>query len=170
MIRSSGDFALQLGYASVIMLPDAVKKVIASSPGVMLGSRNGDNQPSIHRCFGVHAVDDGHIDVFVRNPTHLADNLADNGQLALNINHTGNHETYQIKGEHTASRTPTGADLERFASYKIALTNALTGMGYPAPVIDMYIQPPSLIVTMDVREIYLQTPGPNAGNRLYPEP
>lgn len=103
--------------------------------------------------------------------TRLVEALLDNGRIACTFEEIGTHETYQIKGRYLGHRPvrPTEIDItdrtrERFAKGVRAL--------YPdeqfASAFRASIPAPSLAVEIEVHEVFLQTPGPGAGGRVFP--
>lgn len=100
----------------------------------------------------------------------LQSSLEDNGHFALTIEHIGPHECYQFKGKYRAMRPSTEHDRavvarcrERFASAVVALHPHFANQ---ADALRRYILDPAEAVRVDVREVYLQTPGPGAGRLL----
>jgi hypothetical protein len=100
---------------------------------------------------------------------HLFDSLEDNGQFSLTVEQIGTHETYQFKGNYAGSAEPNDADFaahrrmtERFAKAVSVL------FGHSEEDCRAYIWQPSVVVRFTVREIFLQTPGPGAGHRVFP--
>jgi hypothetical protein len=100
---------------------------------------------------------------------NLITSLEDNGQVTLTVEQIGSHETYQFKGNYTGSTPPNSADVaahQRIKNRFAKLVNQIFGL--PEDICLAYIPPPSLVVRLAVREIFLQTPGPGAGHRLFP--
>jgi hypothetical protein len=100
---------------------------------------------------------------------HLIRSLEDNGRFSLTVEQIGSHETYQFKGNYVGSVLPGEADMaaherarERFAK------SVNQAFGLPEDMCRAYILPPSIVIRFDVREIFVQTPGPGAGQRLDP--
>jgi len=98
----------------------------------------------------------------------LIEALEDNGQLALTVEEFPSHETYQFKGRFLRHRPIVAADLaiverarERFVR---RLKSLLTD--HPLSALSDFIPPPALAVEFEVRDIFVQTPGPGAGARL----
>jgi hypothetical protein len=100
---------------------------------------------------------------------NLISSLQDNGQFSLTVEQIGSHETYQFKGNYVGSAQPASADLaahQRMASRFAKAVNQLFGI--PEDNCRAYIPRPSLIIRFTVGEIFLQTPGPGAGHRVFP--
>jgi hypothetical protein len=99
----------------------------------------------------------------------LISSLEDNGQLSLTVEQIGSHETYQFKGNYIGSTPPNSADLAAHQRIKNRFAKLVSQLfGFPEDRCLAYIPRPSLVVRLTVREIFLQTPGPGAGHRLFP--
>ena len=100
---------------------------------------------------------------------NLISSLEDNGQLSLTVEQIGSHETYQFKGNYIGSTAPNGADLAAHQRIKNRFAKlASQTFGLPEDIGLAFTPRPSLVVRFTVREIFLQTPGPGAGHRLFP--
>ena len=100
----------------------------------------------------------------------LIESLRDNGELAVTIEEFPSHETYQFKGRYLHHRPAEPDDLLVVDRIRARFVKSLKPVLADAPedVLRAYIPQPSLAVEFQVREIYLQTPGPGAGTRLIP--
>jgi len=100
---------------------------------------------------------------------NLFSSLEGNGQFSMTVEQIGSHETYQFKGDYVSSTEPDDADLAAHERIKKRFAKAFNQvLGFPEDVCQAYIPLPSLVIRFTVREIYLQTPGPGAGRRLFP--
>ena len=154
------------------MIPDRVVEVIHGPAWMYAGSRDGRLCPA--QTFVVGAVvhpDHETITFFVpesRSQRILSD-LTSNGKVALAVSLT-THEAYQLKGVYISSR-PTDAQ-ERAVQeiYRAKLLSATIQAGYPEqivkPLVLGYVYQPAVAITFRVEEIFLQTPGPEAGKKL----
>jgi hypothetical protein len=99
----------------------------------------------------------------------LISSLEDNGQFALTIEQIGSHETYQFKGDYVDSGLPTDTDIANHERITTRFAKVVSQIfGFPENICRAYILRPSIVVRFTVREIFLQTPGPGAGERLFP--
>ncbi|MCI0621213.1 MAG: hypothetical protein L0387_06020 [Acidobacteria bacterium] len=100
---------------------------------------------------------------------HLISSLEDNGRFSLTVEQIGSHETYQFKGNYVGSSQPTSADLAAHQRMRNRFAKAVNQLfGVPEDKCRAYIARPSLVVRFTVHEIFLQTPGPGAGHRVFP--
>ena len=100
---------------------------------------------------------------------HLVDSLQDNGRIAVTIEEFPSHETYQFKGRYLSHRPFAPDDLAAHEQGRDRFVRSVrTFMNLPESVVRAFIPKPQVVVTFEVEEIYLQTPGPGAGSRIVP--
>jgi hypothetical protein len=101
---------------------------------------------------------------------HLIESLEDNGQFSITIEEYPAHEAYQFKGRYLRHRPAGNDDFEIADRTRERFLKSVKPFFGEAAVIPLraFVQPPSLAVDFEVREIYVQTPGPGAGARLLP--
>jgi hypothetical protein len=96
-------------------------------------------------------------------------NLENNGKIALNVSHPS-HESYQLKGRYVSSRPVEAKDVAIQEIYRTKLLACMLQYGYPEqlikPLILGFRYQPAVGITFRVEEIFLQTPGPEAGKKL----
>ena len=101
----------------------------------------------------------------------LAESLADNGQFAVTLEVIGPHETYQFKGASAGTRPPAETDGPVHLACRQRFFDAIKRY-YPDQFTDAailaHVRPPEIAVRLRVREIFVQTPGPAAGRKLFP--
>lgn len=136
------------------------------------GTRDANRVPHVHYVSGWDVEPDQQTIRCSINRAyldHLFSSLEDNGQFSLTVEQIGTHKTYQFKGNYAGSAEPNDADFaahrritERFAKAVSRL------LGHSEEDCRACISPPSVIVRFTVREVFLQTPGPGAGHRVFP--
>ena len=139
------------------------------------GTRNAELVPSGHRVSGWRLDGDGHtLTALVSEQftDHLVESLEANGEFALTVEEFPSHETYQFKGRYRTHRPLQPEDHEVVDRIRERFAKSVRRVEPNAPdhVLKAFILPPVLAVEFDVREIFLQTPGPGAGTRLVPPP
>jgi hypothetical protein len=141
------------------------------------GTRDRDLVPFGCRVSAWNVHPDGHtMTLFIPEP--LVDRvialLEENGQLALTVEERPTHETYQLKGKYVSHRAVEANDLLLVARFRERLLRSIRSEippGVPEAFVGAFSVPdPAVAVDVDIREVYLQTPGPGAGGRLYPPP
>jgi hypothetical protein len=142
---------------------------------VGIGStRSRDLVPSIHWLSGWR-VEQNHevVECLVAKgfTEGLDEAVRDNGRFALTAEVIGPHETYQFKGTCERTRPVEQADMPAHRACRQRFIDAIAkyyaGQFQEADVFAR-IGPPALVVRLRVREVYIQTPGPAAGKRLFP--
>jgi hypothetical protein len=137
------------------------------------GTRDRDLAPAGHRVSGWQVSGDGRVltalvaEAFTPG---LLEHLEDNGEFALTVEEFPSHETYQFKGRYRRQRPLNDEDhaiVERVRERFVKAVRPLYADAPPA-LLHAYIVKPGLAVEFDVREVYLQTPGPGAGTRIVP--
>jgi len=137
-------------------------------------TRGRDLTPAIHFLAGWRVEENGEIIecLVARGFTDgLEQNLADNGRLTLTAEVIGPHETYQFKGTSAGSRPAGIADATLNEACRRRFFDACQKY-YAGQFRDEDVRakigPPAVVVRLRVNEVYIQTPGPAAGKRLFP--
>lgn len=99
---------------------------------------------------------------------HLIESLEDNGQFAVTVEKYPESETYQFKGRYISHRTAVQGDVELVDEIRERFVRGVRpSAGELADAaLRAFIREPVIAVDMEVREIYVQTPGPGAGARI----
>jgi len=141
------------------------------------GTRDRDLVPSGCRVSAWRVNPDGHtMTLFIPEPLvdRVIASLEENGQLAVTVGEHPTHETYQMKGKYLSHRAVEVDDLPLVARFRERLVRAIRSEippGIPEAFVGGFaVHDPAVAVDMEIREVYLQTPGPGAGGRLYPPP
>jgi hypothetical protein len=136
------------------------------------GTRDANLIPHIHYVSGWSVEPDQRTvrcSIAEGYTTPLLSSLEDNGQFSLTVEKIGSHETYQFKGEFVRDTQPSDADLVAHKRIQDRFAKVVSRFfSYPEDLCRAYIPRPGLVICFAVREIFLQTPGPGAGRRLYP--
>ena len=156
------------------MIPAEIMEFLSQEATVAVAAtRDGSRIPHIRRVSGWRADPDGRmIECFI--PAAFSEGLTacleDNGEFALTLEQIGTLKTYQLKGTYVSSRPVDDADLTSTELVRTRYAQSLSQVfGLEEAVCGAYIMPPSVVVRFAVREIFLQTPGPDAGRRVVPE-
>jgi hypothetical protein len=136
------------------------------------GTRDRENVPTSHQVFGAKVSGDReHITVFIPHQwtEGLRENLADNGRFAVTLGLSSSHETYQLKGPCTEVREAGPADFAVQGAWLDAVIDDFRKIGEPEEKLRglrmMKIRP-CLAITLRVEDLFTQTPGPGAGERV----
>jgi len=155
------------------MIPGKIAGFVENATVAMGGSRDSDLVPHVHRISGL-IVEPDHRTLtclIAKGFTNdLLPSLEDNGKFALTVSDMPSHETYQFKGTYTGSRPIQESDMAAHERLRRRFTERVSNeFGIPADFLTPYVPPPGLAVSFAVEEIFVQTPGPNAGRRIVPD-
>jgi len=154
------------------MIPDRVIEMLHGPSYLQLGTRDDNLRPAHTVSVGAMVHEDRRtVTVFV--PTARAErilpDLETNGRVALGIAQAS-HEAYQLKGAYLSTRPTDATDLARQEAYRKALLADALRAGYPEeiarPLTQGFAYTPSVAITFRADEVFLQTPGPDAGSPL----
>jgi hypothetical protein len=137
------------------------------------GTRDRDHVPHGHRVSAWYVGADGRgLTALVAEQftAGLVESLEDNGEIALTVEEYPSHETYQFKGRYVGHRPVQADDFAAVERSRERFVKSLRPLYPDAPegLLGGFILKPALAVEFEVREVYLQTPGPGAGARLVP--
>lgn len=145
---------------------------LLDGPSIMyIATRNAAMEPLSTLAFGLQsAADDRELTVFV--PAVLAPlvvaNLRDNGQMAVELVRPSDHRALQIKGVWLGERRTSDDDRAFLTRYHNALLQEMNLVGVPRTKWDRLAWWPAIALRMEVRDVFVQTPGPGAGRRCEP--
>jgi len=154
------------------MIPDRIVEVIHGPAWLYAGTRDEELCPAQTFVIGAVAHPDRETVTFFV-PEHRSErilsNLKNNGRIALAVNLAA-HEAYQLKGAYIASRPADTKERAVQEIYRSKLLAASLQAGYPEqmakPLILGFAYQPAVAITFRVEEIFLQTPGPEAGKKI----
>jgi hypothetical protein len=156
------------------MLPGVMVDFLGRASVAMAGTRDRDLVPHLHVVTG-WAVEDDRETVRCLVPAmstaHLVGSLEDNGRFALTAEVIGPHETYQFKGRCLDTRPVDAADRPIWEACRERFVRDVLRQyrdGFSADDLRARCPEPVIAVRFRVEEIFVQTPGPAAGHRLYP--
>jgi len=159
------------------MIPAKIIRFLAERANVgFAGTRDSGLVPLGHRVSGWQVDAAGRtISAFIRPfwEARLVESLRDNGSIALTIGDVTTHETYQIKGRYLSHRPIQRMEVEIADRVRERLAKALLAQYQDervVPFVKASIPIPTLIVAVEVNEVFVQTPGPGAGERIAPPP
>jgi hypothetical protein len=154
------------------MIPDRIIEVIQGPAVMYVGTRNEKLYPA--QTFVIGAIvqpDQETVTFFVpeSRSERILSNLENNGRVALAVA-LATHEAYQLKGVYIASRPADTQERAVQEIYRSKLLSALLQAGFPdqiaRPLVLGFAYQPAVAISFTVEEIFLQTPGPEAGKRI----
>jgi hypothetical protein len=154
------------------MIPDRIIEMIHGPSYLQLGTRDDTLRPAHTAAVGGRVHDDRRtVTVFVPSERveRIVAHLESNGRVALGIGQAS-HEAYQVKGTYLSRRPTDADDVARQEAYRKALLADALNAGYPEEIARPFTQgfayAPGVAITFRAEEVFLQTPGPDAGSRL----
>jgi hypothetical protein len=159
---------------TAITIPGKILRFLEQHANVAFaGTRNHELVPYGHRVSGWFVEAGGRTitALVAKNSTAtLVESLQDNGELALTVEEFPSHETYQFKGRYLRHRSVQREDIQVVDRIRDRFLKSVRPIfnDVPEQLLNAYIQVPAVAVEFEVREIFVQTPGPGAGARLVP--
>ena len=153
------------------MIPAKIVQFLEYANVAHAGTRDANLVPHGHSVSGWALASDARtLTVIVPEGArgHLIESLQDNGELALTVEKYPEAETYQFKGRYVRHRPAVESDVELVTDIRERFTKAILPVAgeLAESALRAFIRTPALAVDIEVREIYVQTPGPGAGARL----
>lgn len=142
---------------------------LASGVVMYVGTRSRDLFPESVFAMGARVdCEKGVVTVFLPGATSAStlENLQDNGQIAVALTRPSDHKSLQIKGRALAVRDGTASDRDLQSVHRAALTEQFASVGIPRGLTRRIGWWPSVAVDIELQEIFAQTPGPRAGERV----
>jgi hypothetical protein len=136
---------------------------------VLVGTADAGNAPSCCRAVAI-ASQDGLATATVYIPIAASQrtlqNLATTKRIAVALSHPIDHCSIQLKGATTDVRLARDDEASFVKSRLEGIAEVLNSVGVPRRLVRNAAYWPAFAVTMRVDEIFEQTPGPKAGERL----
>ena len=150
------------------MLTQKLKEYLTLGIGMGLGTRDAELTPDFERVLGGYAIDDDHVRIFIDEPTawKALENIRDNQMMSLVIVNMYNVESYQMKGKCTGISKLTEEEQQVFKRYMELFDKMATDSGVMPGLAYRYPHTEMIAVTMEVNEIFEQTPKKGTGNKI----
>lgn len=154
------------------MIPEVIALFLDRAIVAIGGTRDKGLVPHVHRVSGWRCSPDRKTITCLIPEAFASDlmsSLEDNGQFALTVCEVPSHETYQFKGDYVSSRPSNEDDVVDFERCRRQFAERVAQLfGFPVEACGAFVPEPTIALTFQVREIFVQTPGPAAGRRLVP--
>jgi hypothetical protein len=150
------------------MLSDELIDFIAQGVSLTVGTCNAARVPHAMRAVGIQVHEDrAHATVFLPEVTsrHTVTDVALNPRVAVLVSQPLDHKSLQIKGAVIEVAPATDAQREQVETYLSRFGRTLEAVGMPYEVVTMISHWPAVGLVLSIDELYLQTPGPGAGQR-----
>ena len=135
----------------------------------MVGTRDESLMPECTRAWGIRVGRDRRsVTIFlteVISKTTLQ-NLRENGLVAISCTRPTDHVACQLKGRVRVIRPADHRDQQTSKNWHREFVGELVAIGVPAHLAEAWITEPALAVDIDVTDVFHQTPGPGAGEKV----
>lgn len=151
------------------MIPESIVHLLQTGVSVMVGTRDAALMPECTRAWGIHVgTDRGAVTVFLSKAFagKTLDNLRENGRIAVTCTRPTDHITCQIKGRVRSMKPVTSANRETSRQWHREFIAELRAIGVPSALGEAWIVEPTVAVEMAVTDVFDQTPGPGAGEKI----
>ena len=150
------------------MLTSKLKSFLGNALGMGMGTCDANLVPDFSRVLGARAIDDYHVQLFIDRPTstRTLDNLRDNGKLSVVVVEIHNAESYQLKGRFVSESNVTPEEQDYINTYLINFDKVAVDIGLLPGVLFNYPHSDMMTITMEVQEIFEQTPKKGTGQKL----
>jgi hypothetical protein len=151
------------------MTASRVHRCLEPGSSVLVGTVDAQGVPSCCRAVALASSDDLRTaTVFVPLATSqdTMQNVATTKRLAVAASFPLDHCTTQLKGSVTEARLATDEERTFIRGRLEAFTEVLDQIGVPRRLVRRVAYWPALAITMRVDDVFEQTPGPRAGQRI----
>ena len=154
-------------------MPEKIVRFLERANVAFAGTRDGNLVPHGHHVSGWTVGADART-ITALSPEsdtpHLIDSLLDNGQFSMTTEEYPAHEAYQFKGQYLRHRAAGPEDIEMVDRIRERFLRSVRAFFPPDAEewIRAFVVTPSVAVEFEVKEVFLQTPGPGAGTRVIP--
>jgi hypothetical protein len=150
-------------------LSEELVEFLESGVSLLCGTRDAALRPDCCRAVGAIVAKDRRSVSVLLNPmtaTRTLANLRDGGPCAMTASRPIDYRTLQIKGPASAPRDPSELEQVIANRYLAAFVEALYLVGLQRAVVRRLRVAPVRVIELEVGELFQQTPGPQAGQRL----
>jgi hypothetical protein len=148
--------------------PDMIE-LLEGGVSIGIASRDAELRPECAHGLGLRvAPDRGAVTVYVNEDTsaRLVQSLQVSGRAAVVVSRILDHHTIQLKGRVLAVRPGDEADHAIQDRYVIAYAEQVAMIGLPRQIVRSVRLRPCLAIEIAIDDLFVQTPGPQAGRRM----
>lgn len=135
---------------------------------IAVGTRDADLVPSCAHAVGIAFDAPGRLTVYVPEAAgaETLKNIAENGAVAVVFEKPMTHRTVQVKGRCLTMRPAGEADRGAVEGWAERFAEDVIAVGAPIPHARRLRRWPCRAVTLEVIDVFEQSPGPHAGERM----
>lgn len=142
---------------------------LESGLAMVVGTRDAALRPDGAAALAVLVHQDRtHLTLFVSDASaaRLSRSLAQSPRIAVVFDHPSSHRACQLKGTVVSVRPATEAERPAIDRQRHALDRDLESIGIPPTMFAQWKAWPGTALEIRAQELFEQTPGPGAGDRL----
>jgi hypothetical protein len=151
------------------LISEDIVALCLSGVSLLVGSRDAAMMPECARGVGLaFSADRREFTVYLPEASagFTPRNLADNRRLALGVSVPLDHRSFQLKGEVLSCTRAGDEALPLIRRYLEQYADVLAVIGLPRDILVRVNHWPALAIVARLDELYVQTPGPGAGDAL----
>ncbi len=152
-----------------IKLNDFVKEVLDAPCYGFIGAINASNQPVITRFFGFKYDDPLTtltLYTFKKDAQHVVDQLSDGVKIAATTSNAMNYSTIQFKGTYQRHYDVPDEEMNYARQCNAKQAKIMKMFGISKEIWANWNFEPSLAISINVEELFDQTPKINTGNKI----
>lgn len=150
------------------MIAPEIFDLLQTGVSVIVGTRDEAFMPECTRAWGIRVADSGsRVTIFLTETVSRQTlvNLRSNGLIAISCTRPTDHVTCQLKGRVRSIRPANQHDQDTSARWQKDFAGELLAVGVPPRLCEAWITQPALAIDIDVTDVFVQTPGPGAGEK-----
>ena len=151
------------------MIPPQMVDLLQTGVSDVVGTRDAMLMPECTRAWGIRVTEDRKsVTIFLTEAISqkTLQNLRENEHIAISCTRPTDHMACQLKGRLRTIRPAGQRDDESSRRWHRDFLEELVAIGVPAQLCEAWITQPALAVDIEVTDVFLQTPGPGAGEKL----
>lgn len=150
-------------------IPEDIVEILEGGVSILVGTCDAETRPDVARGVGASVSRDRtEITIYLHETwgARALANLRARGEIAVGFSRPLDAFAMQLKGRCTRFLAPSEGDRSVVDRYHATYGEQLYMTGFPRSITKRFIFWPAVGVTFAVRDIFVQTPGPDAGKRL----
>jgi len=152
------------------MIPKQVINLLDKPLAGHIGSRDNKLNTTEAMIWGVRMnPEKGEVTIFVPESvaSQTINNVTSNKQVSCFISHPNTHESYQLKGEYITHEVANEEDAKLQDDFVFRFYDGyMKHFNYPPSIVNAVNNHPGIGITFKVKDVFVQTPGPNAGTKI----
>jgi hypothetical protein len=152
-----------------VRLSEELAEFVEGGLSMLVGTRDAALRPRVERAVGAFVGRDRQsMTVYLNKDLSLQSvaNLNENGCIAVTVSRPYDHRSLQLKGHVLSMRDGTEEDRTKQERWLTGFVEHLYIVGLPRSIIRQLKVYPSVAVTLQIDDMFEQSPGPGAGRRF----